>query len=48
MKKWLFKILVKINNAILPSLHQKDPMKLTTTQKAILAYRYWALTNSLD
>jgi hypothetical protein len=47
MKKWFFKILVKINKAVLPSLYQKDPMRLTTLQKAILAYRYWALTQSL-
>jgi hypothetical protein len=48
MKKWLFKLLVKINKAVLPSFYQKDPMKLTTLQKAILAYRYWALTNSMN
>lgn len=48
MKKQLFKILVKLNNMVLPSLHRKDPMKLTTWQKAILGYRYWALTNSLN
>jgi len=47
MKKQLFKILVRLNKALLPSLYKKDPMKLTTLQKAILGYRYWALTNSL-
>jgi len=47
MKKLFFKILVKINKVVLPSLYQKDPMKLTMLQKAILAYRYWALTRSL-
>jgi len=48
MKKGLFKILVKINKALLPSLYKKDPNKLTTFQKAILGYRYWVLTNALD
>jgi hypothetical protein len=48
MKKSFFKILVKINKAVLPSFYQKDPMKLTTLQKAILAYRYWTLTNSMN
>ncbi|WP_200815692.1 hypothetical protein [Pedobacter africanus] len=48
MKKQLFKLLVKLNNAVLPSFYKKDPMKLTTIQKAILGYRYWALTNSLN
>lgn len=47
MKKQLFKILVRLNKALLPSLYKKDPMKLTTLQKAILGYRYWALTHSL-
>ncbi|MGN8054732.1 hypothetical protein ACTJKN_00580 [Pedobacter sp. 22163] len=48
MKKGLFKILVKINKVLLPSLYKKDPSKLTTFQKAVLGYRYWVLTNALD
>ena len=48
MKKQLFKILLKINNLILPSLYKKDPMKLSKMQKAILGYRYWVLTNALN
>ncbi|MES2652105.1 MAG: hypothetical protein V4663_10210 [Bacteroidota bacterium] len=48
MKKTLFKLLVKLNKALLPSYYRKDPMKLTTFQKAILGFRYWALTNALD
>lgn len=48
MKKALFKVLVKINNAILPSLYKKDPNKLSTWQEAILGYRYWVLTQALD
>ncbi|WP_169304310.1 hypothetical protein [Pedobacter frigoris] len=48
MKKHFFKILLKINNVVLPSLYKKDPMKLTNLQKAILGYRYWVLTNSLS
>ncbi|QPH39874.1 hypothetical protein [Pedobacter endophyticus] len=48
MKKALFKALVKINNAILPSLYKKDPNRLTTLQKAILGYRYWVLMHALD
>lgn len=47
MKKALFKILVKLNKLLLPSLYKKDPMKLSTLEKGILGYRYWALTNSL-
>lgn len=47
MKTTMFKLLVKLNKALLPSYYQKDPMKLTTFQKAVLGFRYWALTNSL-
>ncbi len=48
MKRAMFKILVKINNAILPSLYKKDPNKLTNLQKAILGYRYWVLKQALE
>lgn len=47
MKKSLFKLLVKLNKAVLPSYYNRDPLKLTTIQKAVLGYRYWVLTNSL-
>lgn len=47
MKKQLFKLLNKFNKFVLPSYYQKDPMKLTTFQKAILGFRYWVLTNSM-
>ncbi|HKG06745.1 MAG TPA: hypothetical protein VKB19_09830 [Pedobacter sp.] len=47
MKKWFFRTLVQLNKLILPGLYKKDPMKLTTFQKAILAYRYWALIKSM-
>lgn len=40
-------MLAKVNKVVLPSLYKKDPMKLSTLQKAILGYRYWVLTNSL-
>lgn len=48
MKKSFFKVLVKINKVILPGYYNHDPLKLSTFQKAILGFRYWALTNSLD
>jgi len=47
MKKQFFKILVKLNKVLLPSLYKKDPMKLSNVEKAILGYKYWTLTNSL-
>jgi len=48
MKRLFFKTLVKINNKLLPSLYKKDPMKLSNLQKAILGYKYWTLTHSLN
>ncbi|WP_185097244.1 hypothetical protein [Chryseobacterium sp. Leaf180] len=48
MKKSFFKFLHKINKAVLPKLSNKDPLKLTKWQKAILAYRYYVLINSMD
>jgi hypothetical protein len=47
MKKSFFKLLVALNKAVLPSYYNRDPSRLTNIQKAILGYRYWALTNSL-
>ncbi|MDY0933185.1 hypothetical protein [Chryseobacterium sp. CFBP8996] len=48
MKKSIFRFLNKMNKAVLPKLSDKDPTKLTKVQKAILAYRYFVLTNLLD
>ncbi|WP_162926554.1 hypothetical protein [Pedobacter chitinilyticus] len=48
MKKAFFKALVKLNKLVLPSYYQKDPMRLSTFQKAVLGFRYWALTNSME
>jgi hypothetical protein len=48
MKKSFFRLLNKMNKAILPKLSDKDPNKLTKIQKAILAYRYFVLINSLE
>ncbi len=48
MKKQIFKLLAKINKAILPSYYKNDPMKLTGFQKAVLGFRYWVLMKALD
>lgn len=47
MKKRLFKLLVKLNNNVLPKYTGKDPAKLNKVQQAVLGFRYWALINSL-
>ena len=48
MKKSLFKLLNKINKAILPRYSRQDPSGLSKIQQAITAYRYYVLINSLD
>lgn len=48
MKKSLFKVLAKINKAILPRYSKKDVTKLTKFEQAIVGYRYWVLINALD
>jgi len=47
MKQALFKLLVKLNNRVLPKYTGKDPATLTKGQQAILGFRYWALIRSL-
>lgn len=48
MKKSFFRLLNKINKAVLPKYSHKDPSTLTKLQKGVLAYRYFILINSLD
>ena len=47
MKKTFFKLIVLLNNKLLPKLSGKDPAKLNKFQLALTAFRYWALKNSL-
>ena len=50
MKKSLFKLLAKINKAILPIFGKRhlDLSKATKLQLAIIAWRYYVTTNALD
>lgn len=48
MKKSVFRLLNKVNKAVLPKLSDKDPTKLSKLQKDIMAYRYFVLINSMD
>jgi len=48
MKKSVFRLLNKVNKAVLPKLSDKDPTKMTKLQKGIMAYRYFVLINSMD
>ncbi|WP_442587981.1 hypothetical protein ACSBL2_18210 [Pedobacter sp. AW31-3R] len=47
MKRTFFTLLVKMNKVIFPGYYKADLNNLTAFQKAVTAFRYWALTNSL-
>jgi len=46
-KQLFFKVLAKVNKLIIPTMMQKDFSRLKTTDKLIIAYRYWVTKNSL-
>mgnify|MGYP006195620121 CR=1 FL=1 len=48
--KSMFKILAKLNKALLPSFTKQglDPIYAKKWQKAVIAYRYWVTIKSLD
>ena len=50
MKKQAFKMLAKLNKAILPSFTKKglDLAKVSKLQMAIFGYRLWVTKNALD
>jgi hypothetical protein len=47
MKKQLFRVLAKLNKALLPKMWDKDLLRLTKTQKLIIAWRIWVTKNAL-
>jgi hypothetical protein len=48
MKKIFFKMLAKINKAIMPRFSQHDLTRLSKIEKGLVAYRYWVTLNALD
>ncbi|WP_026976250.1 hypothetical protein [Flavobacterium tegetincola] len=46
----MFKLLAKLNKLLLPNYTKEglDLAKASKFQKAIIAYKYWVTTNSLD
>lgn len=46
-RKRLFRLLARTNRALLPKLWNKDLARLSSFQKAIVAYRYWVTRNAL-
>lgn len=47
MRVIVFKVLAKINKTILPSYKNKNLLKLSKIDKAIVGWRYWVTKNSL-
>jgi hypothetical protein len=47
MTKTLFRLLARLNKALLPKLWDKDLLRLSKTQKLLVAWRYWVTKNAL-
>ena len=47
LPKNVFRALAAINRMVLPKLWNKDLTRLSKTQKALVAYRYWVTCNAL-
>ena len=48
MKKKAFKLLAKFNKSFLPKYYKRDLSKLKTWEKAIVGYKYWVTTKSIE
>lgn len=46
-RKQLFRILARVNKAVLPKMWNKDLVRLSKPQQALVAYRYWVTRNAL-
>ncbi len=48
MNKSLFRLLARMNRALLPKQWDRDLSRLSTARKLLAAYRYWVTRNALD
>lgn len=48
LSKTFFKILARVNKAIIPRYSKRDMNRLSKLDQALIAYRYWVTKNSLD
>ena len=46
-RKQVFRLLAKLNKAILPRMWDKELTRLSKMQKAIVAWRIWVTKNAL-
>ena len=47
MKKLIFRILARINKAILPKYYKRDLKNLKKWEMAIVGYKYWVTCNAI-
>jgi len=48
VKKNFFRLLARVNKALLPKQWDRDLSRLSTPRKLLTAYRYWVTRNALD
>ncbi len=48
MKRTLFRLLARVNKAVLPKQWDRDLSRLSKARKLLVAYRYWVTRNALD
>jgi len=48
LQKLLFKILARVNRAILPKYSKRDINSLSKFDKVLVAYRYWVTIHAID
>lgn len=47
MQRSLFRVLARLNKALLPKMWDKDLLRLNKAQKLIVAWRIWVTKNAL-
>ena len=47
MRRATFRLLARLNKALLPKLWDKDLTRLSRAQKLLVAWRYWVTRNAL-
>ncbi|HQW86292.1 MAG TPA: SsrA-binding protein [Flavobacteriales bacterium] len=47
MRRAVFRLLARLNRALLPKLWDKDLTRLGRAQKLLVAWRYWVTRNAL-
>ena len=48
MKKNLFRLLARVNRALLPKQWDRDLSRLSTMRRLLAGYRYWVTRNAMD